>query len=93
MILESLLTFSKLLNALDGYKFHSFQVTAAVRIKLLFGQEDCHLRRASFQLLGDLAGSLGPDANIEAFKEQIQGNLISLLLHLCDPDIYVVKVV
>ncbi|XP_066159161.1 maestro heat-like repeat-containing protein family member 1 isoform X1 [Euwallacea fornicatus] len=91
LILESLLTFSKLLNALEGYKFHSFQVTAAVRIKLLFEQEDCQLRRASLQLLGDLASSLTPETNLEAFKEQTQGNLITLLLHLCDPDIYVVK--
>lgn len=92
VILESLLTFSKLLNALGGYKFHLFQVTAAVRIKLIFGQEDVQLRRAAFQLLGDLTSSLNPDTNMEAFKEQIQGNLITLLLHLCDQDIYVIKV-
>ncbi|KAH1014351.1 hypothetical protein HUJ04_003198 [Dendroctonus ponderosae] len=91
VILESLLTFSKLLNALEGYKFHLFQVTAAVRIKLIFGQEDVQLRRAAFQLLGDLTSSLNPDTNMEAFKEQIQGNLITLLLHLCDQDIYVIK--
>ncbi|CAG9771935.1 unnamed protein product [Ceutorhynchus assimilis] len=91
VILESLRTFSKLLNALEGYKFHSFQVTAAVRVKLLFSQEDNKLRQAAFRLLGDLAASLGPETNLEAFREQIQGNLVTLLLHLCDPDIYVVK--
>ncbi|XP_050312813.1 maestro heat-like repeat-containing protein family member 1 isoform X2 [Anthonomus grandis grandis] len=91
LILESLQSFSKLLNSLPGYKFHPFQVTAAVRIKLLFSQEDPRLRRSSIQLLGDLATSLGQETNLEAFKEQIQGNLITLLLHLCDPDVYVVK--
>ncbi|XP_076271212.1 maestro heat like repeat family protein c11.1 isoform X2 [Rhynchophorus ferrugineus] len=91
VILEALLTLSKLLNALEGYKFNSFQVTAAVRIKLLFTQEDVELRRASIHLLGDLTSSLGPESNLEAFKEQIHGNLITLLLHLCDPDVHVVK--
>lgn len=87
-----MLSFSKLLTTLEGYKFNSFQVTAAVRIKPLLGQEDVNLRRASFTLLGDLTSSLNSEANLEAFKEQIQGNLITLMLHLCDPDIYVVKV-
>ncbi|KAJ8916184.1 hypothetical protein NQ315_016323 [Exocentrus adspersus] len=91
VILEGMLSFSKLLTTLEGYKFSSFQVTAAVRIKPLLGQEDVNLRRASFRLLGDLTNSLNSEANLEAFKEQIQGNLITLILHLCDPDIYVVK--
>ncbi|KAJ8979536.1 hypothetical protein NQ317_017684 [Molorchus minor] len=91
VILEGMLSFSKLLTTLEGYKFSSFQVTAAVRIKPLLGQEDVNLRRASFRLLGDLTQSLNSEANLEAFKEQIQGNMITLLLHLCDPDIYVVK--
>ncbi|XP_050313820.1 uncharacterized protein LOC126748546 [Anthonomus grandis grandis] len=91
LILESLQSFSKLLNSLPGFKFSSFQVTGAVRIKLLFSQEDPGLRRSSIQLLGDLATSLGQKTNLEVFKEQNQENLITLLLHLCDPDVYVVK--
>lgn len=87
-----MLTFSKLLTTLENYKFSSFQVTAAVRIKPLLGQEDVNLRRASFKLLGDLTQSLNSEANLEAFKEQIHGNVITLLLHLCDPDISVIKV-
>lgn len=77
---------------MEGCKFSSFQVTAAVRIKPLLDQDDVNLRRASFHLLGDLTQSLSSDANLEAFREQIQGNLITLLLHLCDPDVYVIKV-
>ncbi|XP_045471667.1 maestro heat-like repeat-containing protein family member 1 [Harmonia axyridis] len=91
LILEGLHSFSKLLTTLEGHKFSSCQVTAAVRIKPLLGQEEVQLRRASFRLLGDLTGSINTDSNIEAFREQIHGNLITLLLHLCDPDQYVVK--
>nr|XP_023029049.1 maestro heat-like repeat-containing protein family member 1 [Leptinotarsa decemlineata] len=91
VILEGMSSFSKLLNAMTGCKFSSFQVTAAVRIKPLLDQEDVNLRRASFHLLGDLTQSLHSEANLEAFREQIHGNLITLMLHLCDPDIHVVK--
>ncbi|KAK9870558.1 hypothetical protein WA026_008119 [Henosepilachna vigintioctopunctata] len=91
LILEGLHSFSKLLTTLDSPKFSSCQVTAAVRIKPLLTQEDVYLRRASFRLLGDLTGSINSDSNLETFKEQIHGNLITLLLHLCDPDQYVIK--
>ncbi|EFA03008.2 maestro heat-like repeat-containing protein family member 1 [Tribolium castaneum] len=91
VILEGMLSFSKLLTTLEGRKFGTCQVTAAVRIKPLLDQEDVSLRRASFRLLGDLAASLGPEANVEAFKEQVQGNFITLILHLCDPDVNVIK--
>lgn len=76
---------------MEGHKFGACQVTAAVRIKPLFAQEDIELRKASFRLFGDLTHSLSNDSNIEAFTEQIQGNLITLLLHLCDPNADVVK--
>ncbi|CAG9840062.1 unnamed protein product [Diabrotica balteata] len=91
VILEGMLSFSKLLEAMEGCKFSSFQVTAAVRIKPLLDQEDVNLRRAAFRLLGDLTQSLNSEGNLEAFKEQIHGNIVTLLLHLSDPDIYVVK--
>lgn len=78
---------------MEGQRLSTFQVTAAVRIKPLLGQEDVDLRRAAFRLLGDLPSSLNIEQHqSEAFKEQIQGNLITLLLHLCDPDTEVVKV-
>lgn len=78
---------------MEGQRLSTFQVTAAVRIKPLLGQEDVELRRGAFHLLGDLPLSLQTEQNkSEAFKEQIQGNLITLLLHLCDPDMQVIKV-
>lgn len=84
-----MLGFSKLLNVVDQKHLKHSQVTAAVRIKPLLQHENPALREASFRLLGNLADSIGPD---DAFKEQINGNLIALLLHLCDDDAEVVKV-
>ncbi|XP_050315242.1 uncharacterized protein LOC126749574 isoform X1 [Anthonomus grandis grandis] len=79
LILESLQSFSKLLNSLPGYKFSSFQVTGAVRINLLFSQEDPRLRRSSIQLLGDLTTSFGQETNLEAFKDRVRSKGTSSL--------------
>lgn len=64
-------------------------MTAAVRIKPLLERDDVQLRQAAFQLLGDLADSVGPN---EGFKDQVYGNLIALILHLQDEDQQVIKV-
>lgn len=77
---------------MEGYKLSSFQITAAVRIKPLLSQENTDLRRAAFHLFGDLTLSLNIDNKSEAFKEQLEGNLITFILHLSDPDVEVVKV-
>lgn len=92
IILETMLSFSKLLQKMEGYKLNSFQITAAVRIKPLLSQENVDLRRAAFRLFGDLTSSVNADNKSEAFKEQLEGNLITFLLHLSDPDDTVVKV-
>lgn len=77
---------------MEGFKLNSFQITAAVRIKPLLSQENVDLRRAAFRLFGDLTSSVNVESKMEAFKEQLEGNLITFLLHLSDPDINVVKV-
>lgn len=87
-----MLSFSKLLKTAEEHHLKSCQVTAAMRIKPLFEQEDSLLREAAFRLLGDLAGSINHDRRPEAFKEQVCGCLITLLLHLCDDNLNVVKV-
>lgn len=84
-----MLSFSKLLKVVDHKHLGSCQVTAAVRIRPLLEQENAQLRQASFHLLGDLAASIGTN---EAFKEQVHGNLVALLLHLTDQDENVIKV-
>lgn len=87
-----MLSFSKLLQKMEGYKLSSFQITAAVRIKPLLSQENLDLRRAAFRLFGDLTSSINAESKSEAFKEQLEGNLVTFLLHLSDPDVDVVKV-
>lgn len=83
-----MLSFSKLLNIVDQKYLGNCQVTAAVRIKPLLEQENVNLRKASIRLLGDLASSVVVN---EAFKEQVHGNLVALLLHLNDENPDVVK--
>nr|XP_022903178.1 maestro heat-like repeat-containing protein family member 1 [Onthophagus taurus] len=89
VVLQAMLSFSKLLKVVQENHLNQCQVMAAVRIKPLLQQDNSNLRRASFCLLGDLANSIkGSD---EAFQEQVNGNLITLILHLCDDDLDVVK--
>lgn len=87
-----MLSFSKLLKTAAEQDLNSCQVTAAMRIKPLFEQENSDLREAAFRLLGDLATSINNDQRPDAFKEQVCGCLITLLLHLCDDNQLVVKV-
>lgn len=84
-----MLSFSKLLHAVNDKYVNQCHVTAAVRIKPLLQQENSLLRQASFRLFGDLANSISSD---DAFQEQVNGNLITLLLHLSDEDPAVIKV-
>ncbi|KAI4464663.1 maestro-related heat domain-containing [Holotrichia oblita] len=88
VVYEAMLSFSKLLHAVNDKHLNQCQVTAAVRIKPLLQQENNSLRQASFRLLGDLASSIVAD---DAFQEQVNGNLITLLLHLSDEDPEVIK--
>lgn len=84
-----MLSFSKLLHAVNEKYLDQCQVTTAVRIKPLLQQENASLRQASFRLFGDLGNSI---ASHDAFQEQVNGNLITLLLHLSDDDPNVIKV-
>lgn len=90
--LEAMLGLSKMLHSVDERHLEAIQVSAAVRIKPFYEKEDSHLRSAAFRLFGDLAMSFGSNYHVEAFKEQVSGNYICLLLHLSDEDAEVVKV-
>lgn len=90
--LEAMLGLSKMLHSVDQRHLEAIQVSAAVRIKPFYEKEDPHLRSAAFRLFGDLAMSLGSNYHVEAFKEQVNGNFICLLLHLSDENAEVVKV-
>lgn len=90
--LEAMLSFSKMLHGVDERHLQTIQVSTAVRIKAFYERDDAKLRCAAFRLFGDLAKSFGKDASGEAFREQIDGNFVSLLLHLIDEDAEVIKV-
>lgn len=90
--LEAMLGLSKMLHAVEERQLDAIQVSTAVRIKPFYEKEDHNLRSAAFRLFGDLAMSFGSNYHVEAFKEQVSGNFICLLLHLSDTDADVVKV-
>lgn len=90
--LEAMLGLSKMLHAVEEKHLDAIQVSTAVRIKPFYEKEDSALRSAAFRLFGDLAMSFGSNYHVEAFKEQVSGNFICLLLHLSDENADVVKV-
>lgn len=90
--LEAMLGLSKMLYSVDERQLEAIQVSAAVRIKPFYEKEDDRIRAAAFRLFGDLAKSYGSNYHIEAFKEQVNGNFICLLLHLSEENADVVKV-
>lgn len=90
--LEAMLGLSKMLHAIEERQLDAIQVSTAVRIKPFYEKEDSQLRSAAFRLFGDLAMSFGSNYHVEAFKEQVSGNFICLLLHLSDDNSDVVKV-
>lgn len=90
--LEAMLGLSRMLHAVDERQLDAIQVSTAVRIKPFYEKEEPTLRAAAFRLFGDLAMSFGSNYHVEAFKEQVSGNFICLLLHLSDENPEVVKV-
>lgn len=90
--LEAMLGISKMLHAVEERHVEAIQVSTAVRIKPYYEKEDSAVRSAAFRLFGDLAMSFGSNYHVEAFKEQVSGNFICLLLHLSDENADVVKV-
>lgn len=97
--LESMRGLSKILQALPQDKFQMFQVSLAIRIKPFFENASTELRESAILLFGDLChqkatlaqqqqinGSTDSDETLvsESLKEQLKGNLCSLLLHLSE---------
>jgi hypothetical protein len=88
--LEAMSGLSKVVRVLDEQQVRSVIINVALRIRPCFEKERPEVRAAAFTLFGDLA-KFG-DGHCEiAFNEQIHNNFISLLLHLNDEDITVVK--
>ncbi|XP_041708066.1 maestro heat-like repeat-containing protein family member 1 isoform X1 [Coregonus clupeaformis] len=86
--LEAMSGLSKVLLYLDKKNVHLLVVYIFMKIKPFLESENDEIRCASIMLLGNLSkfGSGEP-----VFKDQIHNVLVSLLLHLSDPNLQVVK--
>uniref|UniRef100_A0A672K8G5 Maestro heat-like repeat family member 1 n=1 Tax=Sinocyclocheilus grahami TaxID=75366 RepID=A0A672K8G5_SINGR len=86
--LEAMSGMSKILLYLDQKNVHLLVVYIFMKIKPFLENENDEIRCASIMLLGNLSkfGSGEP-----VFKDQIHNVLVSLLLHLSDPNPQVVK--
>ncbi|XP_068179896.1 maestro heat-like repeat-containing protein family member 1 isoform X2 [Antennarius striatus] len=86
--LEAMSGLSKVLLYLDKKNVHLLVVYIFMRIKPFLESENDEIRCASIYLMGNLSkfGSGEP-----VFKDQIHNVLVSLLLHLVDPNPQVVK--
>ncbi|XP_034144672.1 maestro heat-like repeat-containing protein family member 1 isoform X2 [Esox lucius] len=86
--LEAMSGLSKVLVYLDKKNVHLLVVYIFMKIKPFLESENDEIRCASIMLLGNLSkfGSGEP-----VFKDQIHNVLVSLLLHLNDPNLQVVK--
>uniref|UniRef100_A0AAR2JL30 Maestro heat-like repeat family member 1 n=1 Tax=Pygocentrus nattereri TaxID=42514 RepID=A0AAR2JL30_PYGNA len=86
--LEAMSGLSKVLLYLDQKNVHLLVVYIFMKIKPFLENENDEIRCASIMLLGNLSkfGSGEP-----VFKDQIHNVLVSLLLHLSDPNAQVVK--
>ncbi|XP_041962834.1 maestro heat-like repeat-containing protein family member 1 isoform X1 [Alosa sapidissima] len=86
--LEAMSGLSKVLLYLDQKNVHLLVVYIFMKIKPFLENESDEIRCAAIMLLGNLSkfGSGEP-----VFKDQIHNVLVSMLLHLCDPNQQVVK--
>ncbi|KAF6714412.1 Maestro heat-like repeat-containing protein family member 1 [Oryzias melastigma] len=85
---EAMSGLSKVLQHLDEKNIHLLVVYIFMKIKPFLESENDDIRHASILLMGNLSkfGSGEP-----VFKDQIHNVLVSLLLHLVDPNPQVVK--
>ncbi|KAJ3597626.1 hypothetical protein NHX12_001144, partial [Muraenolepis orangiensis] len=86
--LEAMSGLSKVLLHLDKKNVHLLVVYIFMRIKPFLESENDEIRCASILLLGNLSKFGSGEA---VFKDQIHNVLVSLLLHLVDPNPQVVK--
>ncbi|KAM4878236.1 maestro heat-like repeat-containing protein family member 1, partial [Sylvia borin] len=89
LALEAMAGLSGILEHLEQRDVRPVLLHVAVRIRPFFDSEHPDLRRSSIVLFGNLSRSGRSDS--EVFSEQILNGLVTLLLHLQDPDPGVVK--
>uniref|UniRef100_A0A8B9FMW5 Maestro heat like repeat family member 1 n=1 Tax=Amazona collaria TaxID=241587 RepID=A0A8B9FMW5_9PSIT len=81
--LEAMSSLSKLLDHVEERDIQSMLLHIAIRIRPFFDSEQPRLRRSSIVLFGHL--SRFSRGHCELFLEQILNGLVTLLLHLQDP--------
>ncbi|XP_028985036.1 maestro heat-like repeat-containing protein family member 1 isoform X2 [Betta splendens] len=86
--LEAMSGLSKVLLYLDKKNVHLLVVYIFMKIKPFLESENDDIRCASIHLMGNLSNFGSGEA---VFKDQIHSVLVSLLLHLADPNPQVVK--
>ncbi|NXR36665.1 MROH1 protein, partial [Zosterops hypoxanthus] len=89
LALEAMSSLSKILHHLEERDVQSMLLHIAIRIRPFFDSEHPDLRRSSIILFGNLSRFSRSDS--EVFSEQILNGLVTLLLHLQDPEPGVVK--
>lgn len=102
--LESMRGLSRIVLALHSSKLETFQVSLAIRIRPFFENPAVEIREAAILLFGDLCRVKDPYAPTqrsaedtetpvsEALREQLFANFMSLLLHLSETNIHIVRV-
>lgn len=96
--LESIRGLSRVLTTLPTDKLDAFQISLAIRIRPFYENSSIDIREAAILLFGTVIGSNNDnnsnDENAcisEALKEQLLSNLFSMLLHLCETSITIVR--
>lgn len=103
--LESMRGLSRIVMALHKDKLETFQVSLAIRIRPFFENPATEIREAAILLFGDLCRikSTGIDSPhrggapehptpvSEALREQLFSNFMSLILHLSENDLHIVR--
>ncbi|XP_075705125.1 maestro heat-like repeat-containing protein family member 1 isoform X2 [Rhinoderma darwinii] len=87
---EAMSNLSLLLPHVQDSDMHSLLIHTAIRIRPFFDHEREELRRASIVLFGNLT-KFSSGSGEEVLFEQILSGLVTLLLHLQDPKLEVVK--
>lgn len=92
---------SRTLQTLPIHRVESFHISLSIRIRPFFENSSLEIRESAILLFGDLcesrvanmtSGDVSPTGSLEALKEQLFANLISLMLHLSESDRNIIRV-
>lgn len=98
--LESMRGLSRTLQTLPIHRVESFHISLSIRIRPFFENSSLEIRESAILLFGDLcesrvanmtSGDVSPTGSLEALKEQLFANLISLMLHLSESDRNIIR--